>query len=193
MWCRDSGDAFILTSGEGSLEDIVAGESASFTEALPAASDLFAIMYTSGTTGRPKGVLVSHGMMRLAGEAVRQLTMVRPGDVFFVWEPLYHIGGAQLIVLPALEDVTLAMVDRFSASRFWAQVREYGATHIHYLGGILQILLKQPECAFDRDHPVRIARGRRLSQRNLAAFPRPLRCRDAGMLWHDRSVKHHNL
>lgn len=161
---RESGaeipaDAFILTSGQESLQDIVAQESASFTGDLPTANDLFAIMYTSGTTGRPKGVLVTHGMMRLAGEAVRQLTMVRPGDVFFVWEPLYHIGGAQLIVLPALEDVTLAMVDRFSASRFWAQVRQYGATHIHYLGGILQILLKQPESASDRDHPVRIAWG----------------------------------
>jgi len=151
--------AFILTSGEGSLQDIVAQGAPSLAGELPAASDLFAIMYTSGTTGRPKGVLVTHGMMRLAGEAVRQLTMVRSGDVFFVWEPLYHIGGAQLIVLPTLEDVTLAMVDRFSASRFWAQVREYGATHIHYLGGILQILLKQPESASDRDHPVRIAWG----------------------------------
>lgn len=151
--------AFILTSGEGSLQDIVAQDAWGPAEELPVADDLFAIMYTSGTTGRPKGVLVTHGMMRLAGEAVRQLTLVRPGDVFFVWEPLYHIGGAQLIVLPTLEDVTLAMVDRFSASRFWAQVREYGATHIHYLGGILQILLKQPESASDRDHPVRIAWG----------------------------------
>ncbi len=150
---------FILTSGEGSLQDIVAQGAWGPAEELPVADDFFAIMYTSGTTGRPKGVLVTHGMMRLAGEAVRQLTLVRPGDVFFVWEPLYHIGGAQLIVLPTLEDVTLAMVDRFSASRFWAQVREYGATHIHYLGGILQILLKQPESASDRDHPVRIAWG----------------------------------
>lgn len=160
---RESGaeipaDAFILASGDGSLRNIVQGASR-FTEAPPAASDLFSIMYTSGTTGRPKGVLVTHGMMRLAGEAVRQLTMARPGDLFFVWEPLYHIGGAQLIVVPTLEDVTLAMVDRFSASRFWAQVRECGATHMHYLGGILQILLKQPENAADRDHRVRIAWG----------------------------------
>jgi crotonobetaine/carnitine-CoA ligase len=55
--------------------------------------------------------------------------------------------------------VTLAMVDRFSASRFWSQVREYGATHIHYLGGILQILLKQPPSPLDREHGVRIAWG----------------------------------
>src|SRR5439155_9998987 len=48
---------------------------------------------------------------------------------------------------------------RFSASQFWQQVRAEGATHIHFLGGILQILLKQPPTALDRTHGVRIAWG----------------------------------
>ena len=132
---------------------------AMFEGTLPGPDDLFAIMYTSGTTGRPKGALVTHRMMRLAGEAVARVSAACDGDVLFVWEPLYHIGGAQMIVLPLIRTVSLAMVDRFSASRFWDQVRSYGATHIHYLGGILQILLKQPPDARDRDHPVRIAWG----------------------------------
>ncbi|WP_413992273.1 class I adenylate-forming enzyme family protein [Labrys okinawensis] len=141
-----------------SLETVLQKELA-FADVRIEADDLFAIMYTSGTTGRPKGVLVTHGMLRLAGEAARILTAMKPGDVFFVWEPLFHIGGAQLITLPIIEDVTLAMVDRFSASSFWSQVRDAGATHIHYLGGILQILLKKPESDLDRQHLVRIAWG----------------------------------
>ncbi|CAO3455524.1 Long-chain-fatty-acid--CoA ligase (EC 6.2.1.3) [Azospirillum argentinense] len=140
------------------LESLLESDAA-FEEAPPAPDDTFAIMYTSGTTGRPKGVLVSHRMMRLAGEAVARVSAARDGDVLFVWEPLYHIGGAQMIVMPLIRSVSLAMVDRFSASRFWDQVREYGATHIHYLGGILQILLKQPVSPRDHDHPVRIAWG----------------------------------
>lgn len=125
----------------------------------PAPADLFAIMYTSGTTGPAKGVMVTHRMLRLAGEGALLVAAARDGDVLFVWEPLYHIGGAQLIVLPLRRRVVLAMVGRFSASRFWQEVKKEGATHIHFLGGILQILLKQPPGPLDRTHGVRIAWG----------------------------------
>jgi crotonobetaine/carnitine-CoA ligase len=130
-----------------------------YDEPVPVPDATAAIMYTSGTTGPPKGVIVSHRMMRLAAEAVGRVSAAQPNDVFFVWEALYHIGGAQLIVLPMTHGIRLAMVDRFSASRFWKQVHAEDATHIHYLGGILQILLKQPPGPHDRDHRVRVAWG----------------------------------
>lgn len=125
----------------------------------PHAGDLFAIMYTSGTTGRPKGVLVTQRMMQFAGEAVVLISSAAPGSIFLAWEPLYHIGGAQLLGLPMTHGVMLAMISRFSASSFLADTRRYGATHIHFLGGILQMLLKQPPGPLDRGHGARIAWG----------------------------------
>lgn len=149
----------VAEAGEADSLDGLAGRGHVFSEPLPAADDLFALNYTSGTTGRPKGVRVTHRMLRYAADGAMLCSDARDGDVFFVWEPLYHIGGAQLIPIPLLREVTLAMVQRFSASRFWDQVRACGATQIHYLGGVLQILLKQPESDRDRDHKVRVAWG----------------------------------
>ena len=125
----------------------------------PPADAPFAIMYTSGTTGRPKGVLVSHRMLRLSGEAVALATAAGEGDVLYLWEPLFHIGGAQMLVLPLIRNVTLAIAERFSARRFWIDASAAGTTHIHYLGGILQMLLQQPPASIDRAHGVRIAWG----------------------------------
>jgi crotonobetaine/carnitine-CoA ligase len=149
----------VVAAGEGevTLSAIIAA--AGFEAPPPAPSDLLAIMYTSGTTGPAKGVMVTHRMLRLAGEGALRVAGARDGDVLHMWEPLYHIGGAQLLVLPLLRQVRLAMVRRFSASRFWAEVRAEGASHIHFLGGILQILLKQPPGPLDRAHGARIAWG----------------------------------
>ncbi|MFN3938493.1 MAG: class I adenylate-forming enzyme family protein [Gemmobacter sp.] len=139
-----------LTGCGAALPPVVTGPApglwpaAPLPSALPAPDRILALMYTSGTTGPAKGVPVTHRMLRLAAEGVAHVTTPRAGDIFFLWEPIFHIGGAQVLPLPALKGIRVAMTGRFSASRFWAQVEAAGATHVHYLGGILQMLLKQP-------------------------------------------------
>jgi carnitine-CoA ligase len=153
--CDDAANIPLEVISDPSLPPV----GSAFEGEFPGARDLAAIMFTSGTTGPAKGVMVSHMMLELAAEAVSLCADLVPGDNLFMWEPFYHIGGAQVLLLPLVRDVRLTIADRFSASRFWQQLTENSCTHIHHLGGIIQILLKQPESAWERNHKVRIAWG----------------------------------
>ncbi|MBW2706350.1 MAG: AMP-binding protein [Deltaproteobacteria bacterium] len=95
---------------------------------------------------------------------------VRPGDVFLLWEPIYHNSGAQMCILALMEPVTLVIVPRFSASHFWDQIKRYKVTKIHYLGGVIDILLKYPTLPNDKVHSVEIAFGGGCSTDSWRAF-----------------------
>jgi crotonobetaine/carnitine-CoA ligase len=131
--------------------------------------DLLCIIYTSGTTGAPKGVLFTHRMMRIATESVLIVADVRDGDRLFLWEPLCHIGGAQMLLAPFLARAVLSAVPRFSASRFWSQIAQGRCTQVHYLGGILDILMRQPAAAQPASHTLRLGWGAGVSRQNWTA------------------------
>lgn len=126
---------------------------------LPLPDDMRTVMFTSGTTGTPKGVIVTERMLMAAARFAGEASRAGPGETYLLWEPLGHIGGAQMVPMALVSGARLAQVPGFSASRFWAQAREAGATRMHYLGGILDMLWKQPESPADRDHAVRLAFG----------------------------------
>jgi len=125
----------------------------------PAADDILAITPSSGTTGAPKGVLKSDRTLRAGAMGVLRVSGAAAGSVFLLWEALHHGAGVAVLIAAVIERIKLVMVDRFSASAFWDEARSGGVTHIHYLGGVLPILLKQPERANDGDHRVQVAWG----------------------------------
>jgi crotonobetaine/carnitine-CoA ligase len=117
------------------------------------------ICYTSGTTGLPKGVMLTDRMLRVAAWTAGRAGAPQDGDVYHLWTPFYHIGGCEILILGLQRRVTLALVPKFSVSRFWDEVREFKATHMQFLGGVLALLLKQPASPGDRDHGLRAAFG----------------------------------
>jgi crotonobetaine/carnitine-CoA ligase len=106
----------------------------------------------------PRG-LMTEQMLRACATGAGIAADVQPGDVFLLWEPIYHSAGAEMCVLALQESITLAIVPRFSASRFWDQVHRYRVTKLHYLGGVLEILLKQAPRSDDRSHSITLAFG----------------------------------
>ena len=123
-------------------------------------SEISALLFTSGTTGRSKACMLSHGYFNVAGTIFAREMEVVADDVLYCPFPLYHLDATALTTIPALLTGACAAIGRrFSGSHFWAEVRGVRATIIDYMGATLAILQKQTPSSDDHDNPVRVAWG----------------------------------
>ena len=154
----------------GDAEDVLEGwtdfavehEASDPLQVLPEISpyDISMLVYTSGTTGNPKGVQVTHLMYVAAGQGFAHWTQATADDRFFTCLPFYHANIQYYSTMGALAaGGTLVVVDRFSASRFWGQVREAQATVVNFIGMMMPVLSKNEPSADDKDNTVRLFYG----------------------------------
>lgn len=111
----------------------------------PRSADPLAIMYTSGTTSRPKGVIVTHANYVRVGEAVAQHLRITPQDRWLVVLPLFHANAQFYSVMSALvSGASVALMPKFSASRWGTQVQLYRATLASLFAAPVRMILAKP-------------------------------------------------
>lgn len=149
----------VATDYFGSAEIKFASEfarSSRVTVSEPRPTDLAAVMYTSGTTGASKGVLLPHEYFVFYAWSYAFAMGHQPTDVLFTPLPMFHVNALVVTIFPALIAGARAVVHRrFSASRFWDQIADSGATHFAGMGTVGNILMRRPEDEYRPDHKLR--------------------------------------
>ena len=156
-------------------EDIPPAASAPPRAEAPGEDSLCALLYTSGTSGEPKGGLLGNDYYFAMGNwylSQGGLCAIEPGrERLLTPLPLYHMNAmACSFMAMVMSGGCLIQLDRFHPATWWQDVAASGATIIHYLGIMPAILLELEPCAAERGHRVRFGFGANVDPQHHAAF-----------------------
>lgn len=138
---------------------------------------LFMLIFTSGTSGRPKAVRITHEKVTHPGQYLAERFELTSDDVHYVAMPLFHSNAVMACWGPALvTGAPVALREKFSASEFLADVRRFGATYASYVGKPLTYVLATPERPDDAENTLRIVFGNEAGDRDTQAFAERFGC-----------------
>ncbi len=134
-------------------------------------ADIGAVMNTSGTTGPSKGVLLTHAQQYILGRMMAADMRLGPDDIYYNFFPMFHNTSQAMLTIPViLVGARMVLTERFSASRFWPDVREHRCTAFYYIGEILRILLKSTSKEDSLGTTLRVGWGIGASAGDLVEF-----------------------
>lgn len=126
----------------------------------PAPDALALLMYTSGTTGIPKGVMLTQANLAANARAISAEHGLTRADRVLAVLPLYHINAFAVVMLaPLAHGGSLAMVPRFSVARFWEQAIEHHCTWLNVVPTMISYLLEGPDAPDIAASPIRFCRS----------------------------------
>ncbi|MGH9057604.1 MAG: AMP-binding protein [Acidimicrobiales bacterium] len=139
-----------------------------------APTDPLGVLYTSGTTSRPKGVVITHSAYLHVGDMVADHLRLRPDDRQLVVLPLFHGNAQYYSTMSALvTGASIALVPRFSASRWSEQAAVLKATVASLFAAPIRMILAQPPTPHDSAHRLRVAMfAQNITDEQLATFER---------------------
>jgi crotonobetaine/carnitine-CoA ligase len=133
-----------------------ASASRGYPERSPEPEDTGLILYTSGTTGSPKGVMHSQRSMIMAGEYFVERLHLQPQDRMLCVLPFFHINGLLYSLFgAAAAGAALVIAPRFSASTFWQFAMQSRATQVNIIAAVGRILMRRPRSEFVAGHSIR--------------------------------------
>jgi crotonobetaine/carnitine-CoA ligase len=118
-------------------------------------SDIYSVMFTSGTTGRSKGALMPYAHGHLLNERNLGLLDMDRDSLYITELPLFHINAHMAVYCSLIVGGRTRLEERFSATRWLDRLRETSATHSSMLGVMVDFVLQQPPTDHDRDHSLR--------------------------------------
>jgi long-chain acyl-CoA synthetase len=131
-----------LSEGPGVANIDTAEDASPVLPDSPVPTDVALLMYTSGTTGAPKGVLLSHHNLLANARNISNEHRLGTEDRVLASLPLYHINGLVVTLLaPLYHAGSVVMTPRFSARTFWRDVARFGCTWINVVPTIVAYLL----------------------------------------------------
>lgn len=142
----------------------------------PKPDSLFMLIFTSGTSGSPKAVRVTHEKVTGPGTHLVGRLGLTPDDVHYVSMPMFHSNAVMAGWAPALTTGAAFAVAPFSASGFLPDVRDFGATYANYVGKPLTYVLATAEQPDDADNPLRLVFGNEANEGDIAAFAQRFGC-----------------
>lgn len=150
---------------------------AALPASLPGPEQTALLLFSSGSTGAPKAVIVGQGRLGRLSEALVERVELRRDSVTYLCMPLFHGNAVMMNLATAMRTgAAVGMARRFTARGFSADVHRFGATFVNYVGRALSYVLAAPEDPRDRGSTLELAYGTEASEADARRFAERFGC-----------------